>query len=141
MPFISIYVHIVFTTKNRFPFLNTMELRKKVWKHIFENAKSKDIHIDMVNGYSDHCHILLSLKSSENISQILKLVKGESSKWINDSRLILEKFEWQNDYYAISVSNSHLQRVRNYIKNQEVHHSKKSLDDEIKLVSKVVNAK
>ena len=76
MPYISIYVHIVFTTKNRFPFLDTIQIRKEVWKHIFENAKSKNIHIDMINGYCDHCHILLSLKSSQNISQVLKLIKG-----------------------------------------------------------------
>ena len=139
MPYISIYIHIVFTTKNRFPFLDTIQIRKEVWKHIFENAKCKNIHIDMINGYCDHCHILLSLKSSQNISQVLKLIKGESSRWINESKLLLEKFEWQNDYYAISVSNSHLARVRNYIKNQEAHHSKSSLEEEIKVINKVVN--
>jgi putative transposase len=61
MPYIHLYVHVVFSIKNRYPFLDTPELRSKVWQHILENARSKGIFIDFVNGYEEHCHILLSL--------------------------------------------------------------------------------
>lgn len=63
MPFIKIYIHLVFSTKKRTPFFNTSALRMKVWKHIKENAVEKGIYIDMVNGFSDHCHCLISLGS------------------------------------------------------------------------------
>ena len=69
MSFIKIYVHIVFSTLYRIPLLNSTELRVKVWKHIKENASSKGIYLDMINGYSDHCHCLISLGSNQNIEK------------------------------------------------------------------------
>lgn len=79
MSFIKIYVHIVFSTLNRIPLLNSTELRVKVWKHIKENASSKGIYLHMINGYSDHCHCLISLGSNQIIEKIMQLIKGESS--------------------------------------------------------------
>lgn len=93
MPYIKIYLHVVFSTKNRHPYLNTPELRLKVWKHIFENAKNKGIYIDTINGHAEHCHILLSLGTEQSLSKIMHLIKGESSFWINESCFLLEKFE------------------------------------------------
>jgi REP element-mobilizing transposase RayT len=61
MPFIKVYIHFVWSTKNRIQFLDTKELRQLVWNHIRKNAKKKGIHIDFINGYSDHCHCLISL--------------------------------------------------------------------------------
>lgn len=92
MPFIKIYIHIVFSTTNRIPFLNTAELRIKVWKHIKQNSSEKGIFLDMINGYSDHCHCLISLGSNQNIEKIVQLIKGESSFWINKNQLTKEKF-------------------------------------------------
>lgn len=60
MPFVKVYIHFVWSTKNWVPFLNTKELRIIVWNHIRENAKPKGIFVDFVNGYSDHCHCLVS---------------------------------------------------------------------------------
>ena len=130
MSFIKIYVHIVFSTLNRIPLLNSTELRVMVWKHIKENASSKGIYLDMINGYSDHCHCLISLGSNQNIEKIMQLIKGESSFWINKNQLTKDKFVWQNEYFAVSVSESMIESVRNYIKNQEIHHKKKSFADE-----------
>lgn len=92
MPFIKIYIHLVFSTKNRVPFLNTSAVRVKVWKHIKENASEKGIYVDMVNGFSDHCHCLISLGSNQNIEKVVQLIKGESSFWINKNELTREKF-------------------------------------------------
>lgn len=118
MSFIKIYVHIVFSTLNRIILLNSTELRVKVWKHIKENASSKGIYLHMINGYSDHCHCLISLGSNQNIEKMIQLIKGESSFWINKNQLTKDKFAWQDEYFAVSVSESMIESVRNYIKNQ-----------------------
>lgn len=83
MPYISVYIHFVWSTKNGYPLLNTPELRKKVWLHISENAETKGIYVDFINGYSNHCHCLVSLASDMTISKTMQLIKGESSFWIN----------------------------------------------------------
>ncbi|CAN5365826.1 hypothetical protein BH23BAC2_BH23BAC2_27020 [soil metagenome] len=130
MSFIKVYIHFVWSTKNRYPFLNSKDLRFMVWNHIKENAKQKNIFIDYVNGYSDHCHCLVSLGLDQTIQKTMQLIKGESSYWINKNNLTLKKFEWQDEYYAISVSGSSIDRVRNYIKNQEEHHRIKTYQEE-----------
>jgi REP element-mobilizing transposase RayT len=113
------------------PFLETKEIRDKVWFHIKDNAQKKGIFIDFVNGYSQHCHCLVSLGIDQTIQKTIQMIKGESSFWINKEGLTKYKFEWQDEYYAVSVSESMIEKVRNYIKNQELHHSTHSYDDEI----------
>lgn len=130
MPYIKIYIHFVWSTKNRVPFLTTKELRQRVWSHMKENASEKGIFIDYVNGYSDHCHCLVSLGVNQTIQKVMQLIKGESSFWINKEKLTQHKFQWQDEYYAVSVSESMINRVRNYIIKQEEHHSKKSYKEE-----------
>lgn len=130
MPFIKVYIHFVWSTKNRIPYLDSIELRQKVWQHIRENAKEKGIYIDFINGYSDHCHCLISLGADQSIQKVMQLIKGESSFWINKNELTKSKFEWQDEYFAVSVSESIIDKVRNYIKNQESHHSKKTFQEE-----------
>ena len=130
MPFIKAYIHFVWSTKNREPFLDSKELRIRVWNHIRENAIKKAIFIDFINGYSDHCHCLISLGADQTIQKTMQLIKGESSFWINNQQLTKTKFEWQDEYFAVSVSESMLDKVRDYIKNQEEHHSKKTFEEE-----------
>jgi len=130
MPHIKVYIHFVWSTKNRVQFLNSPEIRKKVWRHIAENARFKGIFVDFVNGYADHCHCLVSLGVDQSIQKVVNLIKGESSHWINKNNITTQKFEWQNDYFAVSVSESKLNVVRDYIKNQEEHHTKKSFQEE-----------
>ncbi len=130
MPFIKVYIHFVWSTKNRQSFLSTPELRKLMWRHIRDNAKKKGIYIDFINGYKEHCHCLVSLGDDQTMRQLMQLIKGESSHWINKENLLSEKFEWQDEYFAVSVSESHIDKVRNYIKNQENHHAHKTWDEE-----------
>ena len=130
MSFVKIWVHLVFATKNR-EHLLTKGIRYDLYKHIMQNCKAKDIFLQAINGYTDHIHCLISLGKDQSISKISQLIKGESSFWINKNNLTPEKFIWQDDYFAISVSESQVQTVINYIQNQETHHSKKSFDDEV----------
>lgn len=130
MPHISVYIHFVWSTKNREPFLKTLEIREKMWRHIIENSRKKGIFIDFINGHIDHCHCLISIGAEQTISKIMQLIKGESSFWFNKQNLISENFQWQEEFFAVSVSQSQLNIVRNYIKNQETHHQKKTFQDE-----------
>jgi putative transposase len=130
MPHAKVYIHFVWTTKNRLPFLHTYELRKTLWTHIKENAVKKGIFIDKINGYQEHCHCLISLGIEQSMANVMQLVKGESSYWMNKNRLCKHKFEWQDEYFAISISQSQVDKVRTYIDNQEEHHRKKTFQKE-----------
>lgn len=130
MPFVKVYIHFVWSTKNRVPFLDSLELRQKLWQHIRTNAKQKGIFIDFVNGYTDHCHCIVSLGVDQTLQKLMQLIKGESSFWINKEKLTKQKFEWQDEYFAVSVSESVLEKTRNYIKNQEEHHKTKTFQQE-----------
>lgn len=116
MPFINVYIHFVWSTKNRYPYFRTIDLRAKVWKHILENARLNEIFIDFIKGYNDHCHCLISLGMDQPIQKTMQLIKGESAYCINKNKLTKEKFEWQDGYFAASVSASMIDRVRNYIR-------------------------
>ncbi len=129
MGYVKIWVYLVWTTKNREPILNK-EIRRDLFSHIRENAVKKDIYIDFINGHLEHVHCLISLSSGQNIDKILMLLKGESSYWMNKNKIFGGKFEWQDEYFAVSVSESAVIRVRDYIKDQENHHKKKTFNDE-----------
>jgi REP element-mobilizing transposase RayT len=97
MSWVRVWIHLVFSTKNREPFLNTKELREKVFNHIKENAKEKEIWLDSINGYKEHIHCLISLNKEQSISKVAQLIKGESSFWINKNKLTKTKFIWEYD--------------------------------------------
>ncbi len=75
-------------------------------------------------------HCLFRLKNEQTISKVMQLIKGESAFWVNQNKLLKQKLQWQEDYFAVSVSESQVNKVREYIKGQELHHKKKSFSDE-----------
>ena len=103
-----------------------------ILSHIKSNAKEKNIYIDFINGVTEHIHCIISLNKDQTISKIMNLIKGESSFWINKNKLTKMKFEWADEYFAVSVGESQLNKVREYIKNQEQHHKTKSWEQECK---------
>ncbi|OGU38997.1 MAG: transposase [Ignavibacteria bacterium GWB2_35_12] len=129
MSFVKIMIHAVWGTKNREPYLQK-DVRKILFEHIIENAKSKNIYIDTINGHLDHIHCLFSLGSETSISKAMQLIKGESAFWANKEKIIKYKLDWANEYFAVSVSESMIEKVRNYIINQEEHHRKKTFVEE-----------
>jgi len=130
MSFVKIWVHLVFATKDREPLLKK-EFRNDVYKHIIENCREKEIFLQAIDGYTEQLHGLISLGKDQTIAKVSQLIKGESSFWINKNNLTPEKFAWQDDYFAVSISESQVPAVVNYIKNQEKHHSKKSFNEEV----------
>lgn len=131
MSWVKVYIHYVFSTKNKVPFLSSKEIRSKVYEHIKQNARDKEIWIDSVNGYHDHMHCLVSLGKTQTISDVARLIKGESSFWINKNKLTNRKFSWQDDFWAVGVSESHVKSVRSYIKGQEARHKNIPFAEEV----------
>ena len=123
--YVKIWIHFIWATKYRQNLIDE-ELKYKLYNHIRANAKEKGIYIDHINGTENYIHILVSLKGEQSVSKVAFLIKGESSHWVNTNRLINEKFEWQNEFMALSISESLVPRLRNYIRNQKAHHNKKS---------------
>ena len=135
MPWVKVWLHFVWSTKDRQPYLKD-EIRKKVLEHIRQNAREKGIHIDFINGYLDHVHCLISLGTDQTLEKIMQLIKGESSFWINKNKLTKTNFAWQDEYFVVSVNESTLPSVRKYIANQEEHHQKVSFNDEFEVFLK-----
>lgn len=131
MSWVRVYVHYVFSTKNKTPFLSSKEIRQRVHEHITQNAKDKGIWLECVNGYHDHLHCLVSLGKTQTISDIARLIKGESSFWINKNNLVKGKFSWQDDFWAVGLTDSHVSRVRNYIQMQEERHRNITFSEEL----------
>jgi len=108
MPYVKIWIHAVWATKNR------------------EKILSKEIRSTIVN----YIHCLFRLRNNQSISKVMQLIKGESSFWINKEKLTETKCRWQEEYFAISISESHVDKVRCYIKRQESHRSHKIFQQE-----------
>ena len=132
MSWTRVWIHAVFTTKNRAKLIH-QNFRQDLFDHIKMNAKEKNLLLREVGGYIDHAHCLIALNKEISISKTIQLIKGKSSYWINKNQLSKEKFGWQDDYWAVSVSESHLKSVERYIKSQEEHHKSKTFNEEINL--------
>ncbi len=129
MSYVKIWIHAVWTVKNRKPLLK-QDFRQTLFEHIHQNALEKEILMEVVNGHHNHAHCLFRLKNNQTIEKVMQLIKGESSFWFNQNDLGNNKLNWQKEYFAVSVSESQVGAVRKYILNQEEHHKKKTWEDE-----------
>jgi len=130
MSYLKIWLHCVWTTNKRIPYLRE-EIRNDVILHIRDNARIKGIYIDHINGHQEHLHALISLGGKQTISEIMQKIKGESSFWINKNKLTRLKFEWQDDFYSVSIGMSQLDNLRKYIRNQDLYHQKVTFQEEL----------
>ncbi len=126
----SIYSHGILNKKQRTIF-KFICIKKKGISAYQTKCRRKKIWLDCVNGYQEYAHCLISLGKEQSISKVAQLIKGESSFWINQNNLSENKFTWQDDFWAVGVSEKHVPSVRSYIHNQETHHSKKSFTEEV----------
>ena len=126
---VKIWIHAVWCTKNHDRIL-TKDIRQQLFQHVRENAKEEQIYIDFINGDLDHIHCLLALNADMTIAKVMQLIKGEAAYWANKNSLLKSKLEWADEYFAVSVSESMLDKVRDYIKSQEEHHKKMTFKSE-----------
>lgn len=99
----------------------------------------KGIFLDSIGGWSDHLHLLISLGREQNIARVMMLIKGESAHWLNSQKIMRGKFFWQDDYFAISVSDSQVEKVRAYIANQEEHHKAVPFNRELETLKRLTS--
>ena len=128
MSYVKIILHCVWSTRNRQPLLSDCSQRKTLFAHICANAKEKGIWVSLVGGYVDHLHLILYLGKDQIPSKVLQLIKGEASHWFN--KQYGQRLEWQDDYFSVTIGESQLAAVSNYILNQEEHHRHKSFQEE-----------
>ena len=127
--FTQLYTQLVFAPKYRERLLK-QEIRSEIFSYIsgiITNRKHKSI---IINGVSDHVHILIGLNPNDKISDLVGAIKRSSSTFINEKRWFRGKFHWQDGYGAFSYGKSQLNRIYKYIKNQESHHQKRTFHDE-----------
>jgi REP element-mobilizing transposase RayT len=128
----SVFLHIVFSTKERFPFLSDAEVRGQVHAFLGGIAKKLNCPPILVGGVADHVHILIHLGRNVSQADLVKELKRGSNLWIHERFPQIAKFAWQAGYGAFSVSASNVEAVRTYIENQPEHHAKVSFQDEFR---------
>jgi REP element-mobilizing transposase RayT len=133
MPYVSSHFHIVFSTKGREPSIPEKN-QPKLWAYMAGIATNHDMRALAIGGIENHIHALISLPATMSISKAVQVLKANSSRWINESRRI--RFEWQEGYFACSVSRSQIPTVSKYIANQREHHRKRDFAAEIALLLK-----
>ena len=133
---VQIYVHLVFSTKERRPFLQTMEHRQRMHAYLAGSCNKMDSHALVVGGVEDHVHLLCRLGKTIDIASLVREMKKTSSAWAK-SDLGLSRFGWQSGYGAFSISNGHIARVDQYIQNQEEHHQAVTFKDEFRRICRL----
>jgi len=128
----NVLVHIVFSTKNRHPFLIETGIREEMHAYLGGTCNNLDCQVLTVGGVADHVHILCSLSRKISIATLIGEIKRESSKWAKAKGRMLTKFGWQNGYGVFSVAQSDVEKVRAYIAGQEGHHRKRTFQDEFR---------
>jgi REP element-mobilizing transposase RayT len=126
----SIIVHVVFSTKYRRPQIDTA-LEERLYPYLGGIVRQLGGKLLAVNGVEDHLHLLVSMKATMSVAEIIGKVKGSSSKWIHDTFPHHSHFAWQRGYGAFSVSESQIPRVAAYIARQKIHHAKRSFPNEL----------
>jgi REP element-mobilizing transposase RayT len=126
----QIYLHIVFSTNRRAPFLSERQLRERTHAYLVGTCSNLDSPSLIVGGVEDHVHILCRLGKTRSVSDLVRELKRESSKWVKEQSKELEAFYWQSGYGAFSISHDHVDAVTTYIANQEEHHKTETFKDE-----------
>lgn len=128
----QIYLHIVYSTKERRPFLSIRDQRVAMHAYLAGACKNLDCPAIIVGGGEDHVHILCRFGRSISVSKLIGEMKRESSKWFKDKFSGNDDFYWQSGYGAFSLSPSHVDPAREYIAIQEEHHRHETFQDEFR---------
>lgn len=136
--YIKIWIHAIWSTNMREPLIH-QNVEHKIYQCITDQLREQGCPVRIINGMPDHIHCLFQLCSSKSIAEVIKQAKGSSSHFINQNNIIPDKFSWQTGYAAYSVSESAVEKVCEYIRNQELYHLKKSFQQEYDEFIKLYN--
>ncbi len=125
----QIHLQIVFSVKNRHSLIRK-SWKNELFQYLTGIIQNHDHKVLAINGMPDHIHILIGMRPTQSLSDLVQDIKGDSSKWINKKGIVAGHFSWQEGFGAFSYSRSHLNNVIDYIKNQELHHKTKSFIEE-----------
>lgn len=128
----QIYLHVVFSTKNRTPYLENLPLRERTHAYLGGTSLNLGSPPIIVGGVEDHVHVLCRLGKTLCVSDFVRELKRESSKWLKEQSADLVSFYWQNGYGAFSVSPGHLESLKTYIATQPEHHRDQTYQDEFR---------
>jgi putative transposase len=135
----KIWIHGIWGTKDRRPILKD-GFRRDVFRHMEDRFTGQGCPVRVLNGTSDHVHALFLLNHEKSLADVVQMVKGETSHWINQRNFLNGQFAWQVGYCGLSVSSSMLRRVEEYIRGQEMHHRKVSFAEEYERFAATVEA-
>lgn len=128
----KVYLHIIFSTKDRVPFLSQPRAREEVHRYLGGVCGNQNCPPSIVGGVADHVHVLCVLGRIVTQANLIKELKRASSIWIKQRFIELEKFSWQNGYGTFSIGQSQVAEVRRYIETQSEHHRQLSFQDEFR---------
>ncbi len=133
--YVSSVFHVVFSTKERAQLIRA-DLQPRLWNYLASIARNHGIHVLAVGGTENHVHILMVLPANAKLSDAVRTLKANSSRWVRETNPL---FAWQEGYGAFSVSPSQLERVKHYIDNQASHHRQRSFEDEFLAMLQAAN--
>ena len=125
----QIHIQAVFAVQNRKSLIDK-KWENELYKYITGIIQNHDHKLLQINGMADHIHVFFGMRPTQSISELLKIIKGDSSKWINESGFLKQKFSWQAGYGAFSYGKLQVPNVIRYIQNQKEHHKKKTFIQE-----------
>src|SRR5262249_52291803 len=128
----QIYVHLVFSTKDRAPLLQDRGLRERLHAYFVGTCRNLESPSIIAGGVADHVHVLCRLGKTISVAELVRELKRESSKWLKEQAAELASFYWQNGYGAFSVSPVHVPALTAYIENQKEHHKSETFQDEFR---------
>jgi putative transposase len=126
----QVYLHIVFSTKHRYPWLKAKQLQTDVHAYLAATMNNMECPCLIAGGVEDHVHVLARLGRTTSIADLVRDIKKATSSMLTDRGEVLRGFHWQNGYGAFSISPSHVEALTAYIRNQEEHHRRETFQDE-----------
>lgn len=126
----NLLVHVVFSTKGNEAIIGDA-WRERLYPYIGGILRGQEAEALAIGGTADHLHLAIKLKSDQTLADLVRLVKANSSRWVNENRLCHGRFAWQNGYGGFSVSASQIEKVRRYIENQVEHHRTQTFEEEL----------
>ncbi len=125
----QMHIQLVFAVQNRQSLINN-DWKDELYRYITGIVHNRQHKVLAINGMPDHLHLLIGLRPAQSLSELVQEIKGGSSRWVNDKKLVKGRFEWQEGYGAFSYGKSQVDAVVRYIRQQEEHHRVRTFREE-----------